>query len=417
MVKVKMKYRTLINTSTLLAATVLAATHTFAAVTSSNPGSTGSPNAPNAMSGNSSAGSLAVSKTLTQLFTGTDHFYPNIQSIKNIDLNSDQNLSTLVTQWTQQSIDQQLNTLPYQISVAYASLSGGLQRMENPLQDAYPALTKNNPSFDTLYLPDLVVCTSEGCHHKPQDKVAQQGAAGLNFNSLLGPNYYSKTASEDQSTAANNFIKYALQTYQPMIATQQDTSVKNKTFFQTLNDKLLNAPSSSAANKILTTVMNSSVFQKYWLTLRSNQAQNSLILSNFNYFAAERTPQKDLGAAYGLKTNDASPMQVEAALMGQSVYNPKWYQHMKTATPATLAREQLMMSALQVRLLNKQNQLSERNLATLSLMVHTLMQQNKSVAQTQDQALKAAIFPGDEKKEQADQQQAAQQNMPQPPSN
>ena len=180
-----------------------------------------------------------------------------------------------------------------------------------------------------------------------------------------------------------------------------------------INSKLtaLKGGDGQKAYAMLDSILKNAEFQKFWLSLRSYEAKRSLLLSNFNFIRAERTPQTGLGTAYGLKgadnkiIKDASPLQVESLLINNTVNNPTWYKNMKTAPPVTIAREQLLLTSLLVKLEFKNQLINERNLATLSMMTDAGLQTSKQLLTLQELKLKQKLFPQSAPKQQQPMQQ------------
>lgn len=382
-----MKSRSLLLATTLLSTAGFAFAQNPVANADSSPGDT-----------------MAMMRMLNNIFFPLDTTFPTPVAASNNQLNTVASSSAIASQWTRNSVNLQLQTLPNTITRAYNRLQPGswFTSTANPdqVQNQISALTAGRPSFDTFFLPNNVLCmpSDGGCAHKQSDGVLQQNANGFNFDAFFSP---PSLNSGDNGSNAQTYIAYALQTYQPMInqsAPSAGNDSQNQSFFQLLNDRLQN-DSKHANSFLMQNVINNPQFQQYWADLRSLEAKNSILLSNLNFLAAERTPQKGLGAAYGLKDtqgnaiNDASAMQVEQALVNNTVYNPDWYKQMKTAPLATLQRQQLLLTSLLVRLQYHNEMINERNLATQLILANNVLQQSKLQLQQEESQLKTAIFP------------------------
>lgn len=85
-------------------------------------------------------------------------------------------------------------------------------------------------------------------------------------------------------------------------------------------------------------------------------------------------PVKGLGAKVGMPDDPhlpkgyASPLQVENYIANQRINSPDWFKQMKTASPAVVAREQVLILAEIESQLERNHLDNERLLATLSLM-------------------------------------------------
>ncbi len=349
---------------------------------------------------------MANAESLNNLFATPDALFPTVNATSSDQLDTLDSVNSNSNQQTQNYLQDQLETLSNKIGHAYNKLSiNNSEELPDPLKDAVKKLTYDTPSYDTFYLPDGS-CTPNGstiiCAEKPSDETAQKNANSLNFDAFFGNNNY----SDDNQQQAESYIEYVLETYQPTFESASSDSNAaagdNKGFFDLLDEKLTklggsNDSSDESANQFLVThVLENSKFQKFWVALRSYQAKRSMIMSNFNYLKAERTPQPGLGTAYGLTdTPDASALEVENGLLDKTINNPEWYQQMKTASPVTLQREQLLLTSLLLRVEARNKSINERNLATLSILTDSLLKQGKQALIQQENDLKNAVFPSD----------------------
>lgn len=356
----------------------------------------------------SPAEAMAITRMLNNIFFPMDALFPTPSAQNSSQLNTITLSERLASTWTQNVVNTQLQTIPNTIAQAYNHLSANhfftTDVDADAAQNQITALTAGKPSFDTFFLPSNILClpSDEGCSHKPDNDQLQQNANNFSFDAFFTPSHYSIT---DGGSTAQNYITYTLQTYQPLAgnalpSSNTSSGDQNQTFFQMLSAQLQNDPK-KANSFLIKNVINNPQFQQYWADLRALEAKNSLILSNFNFLAAERTAQKGqgLGTAYHLKDekgapiSDASPLQVEQYLVNSTVYNPTWYNQMKTAPLATLQRQQLLLTALLVRLQYHNEMINERNLATQLILAGSLLQQSKLALQQEEAQLKTAIFP------------------------
>ena len=360
--------------------------------------------APNpAPAGNQSAETAALTRMLNNAFFSFDVMFPTPNYTNSNSINTLQNANQMAAQWTQNNVYQTLHGVPNAIAHAYNNLSPAhfmASDMDPDVtQNQITDLTVKLPSFDNLVLPDNVVClpSDGGCAHRSNDTAGlQRNANNFSFDGFFAP------AQSDPNTA-QNYMRFLLKSYQPVVdngSTGSDPTGggSSKSFFQLLNDQLENDPK-HANSFLMKSVINNPQFQQYWADLRSYSAKNSMILSHLNFLAAERAPQKGLGAAYNVKDangnpiNDASAMQVEQSLVNSTVYNPDWYKAMKTAPLATLQRQQLLLTSLLVRLQYHNEMINERNLSLQIMQAANNLQQEKMNLQQEETQLKTAIFP------------------------
>ncbi|OGO92787.1 MAG: hypothetical protein A3F10_04615 [Coxiella sp. RIFCSPHIGHO2_12_FULL_42_15] len=366
------------------------------------------------------AGNAAITQKMNDLFINPiDALFPTPSSNANV-LNTVNSSTNLAGQLTQGTVQTQLSSIPAALNTAYQQLSlnprlAAETAPQETSPDVITNLTLAKPSYDSLYLP-WNTCTPNSynnlCLKKAPDSTLARNAQNFSFDSFFAPTSNTPITNGDSTeSTAQNYIAYALKTYAPLINTG-DTAGSGgasiqKPFFVALNDKLQQMDKAKA-NAYLASIVTSDTFQKYWIELRSVEARNSLLLSNFNYLAAERTPQKGLGKAYQLGLpDDASPVQVEQALVNSTVYNPDWYSQMKTAAPATLQRQQLLLTSLLVRLMYHNQQINERNLATQLIIASSSAEQSKMGLQLQEQQLQTLI--GNSSNSQTSSQQQWQQ--------
>ena len=197
----------------------------------------------------------------------------------------------------------------------------------------------------------------------------------FNFDTLFSPTSYTL----DQLTATKRYVQYATQDYEPLIE-GVDFS------------KLQNQPPST-----LKKFVDSSIYKDYQLNIRSALAARSMVLSNYNYLIAERTPIAGLGAQAGVTDSlgkavtNASPLQVQYYIANHKLRSKKWYQTMAKASPATIQRETLY-TLTEIESQNYQAHLDrERLLATFTAMELQTSQMNSLMAKTKANKLNQLI--------------------------
>ncbi len=191
-------------------------------------------------------------------------------------------------------------------------------------------LTIGTPANDTLYIADPLAAQNSLFYEKnqallakPNPQLVNNNNNYFNFASLFAPTVYSTTA---QLQAANEYVKYATQNTQNL-TTGVDFS------------QLASNP------KALFALKNSPAYQEYAYNFRTLLAMRSMEVNALQSLVAERTPMPGLGAAAGLTTNAASPLQVDQYIANHRVQNPTWYQSIQTASPATVQRKTLVILA------------------------------------------------------------------------
>jgi intracellular multiplication protein IcmX len=252
----------------------------------------------------------------------------------------------------------------------------------NNRQQLLTNLTTNTPASDTLYLSSLSDPLAAS------DNVAKPTTLNdnyFNFDALLTPNAY----TSDQQQAAQSYLTYATESYQ---------SLTDGINFDKLKSTLNNLSPSQRATALQNFLTNP-VYQKYQLAIRSLLATKSVALSNLNLLLAERTPIKGLANQAGMPNDPnlpagyASPLEVENYIATERLNNPQWFQQMKTASPATVQREQVLILAEIENSLQRNHLDNERILATLSIMALQSSQANQLLLKSQAQNVNAVIDP------------------------
>ncbi len=243
-------------------------------------------------------------------------------------------------------------------------------------------LTTNTPASDTLYLDTATNPLAA------EDNVGPPTALNddyFNADSLLTPSAY----NDPQEQAAQSYLEYVTQAYSSLI---------NGIDFDKLKSKLNNLSPADRAQALQNFVTNP-VYQKYQLAVRSLMAAKSIALSNLNLLMAERTPVKDLATNAGIPNDPnlpagyASPLEVENYIANERVNNPQWFQQIKTASPAAVQREEVLILAEIENELERNHLDNERLLATLSISTLQSTQASQLVLQSKAQDVNQIIDP------------------------
>lgn len=225
-------------------------------------------------------------------------------------------------------------------------------------------LTTDTPASDTLYLNSMNDPFAS-TYNVAKPKVTYDNY--FNFDSLFTPSAY----DTKQLKAAKAYLEYATKKYENLTTGVDFAKLKSK----------LNNLSPRERAETLENFVNNPIYQKYQLAIRSVLAAKSIGLSNLNALMAERTPVKGLATKAGIPNNPnlpagyASPLQVQNYIANERVNNKKWYKKVKTASPATINREQLLILAEIESSLQRNHLTQERILATLSVIA---LQNNQS---------------------------------------
>lgn len=209
------------------------------------------------------------------------------------------------------------------------------------------SLTSELPGSDTIELGKKVAppVPLGPTTNASTDKQIQPADASLNFNNL-----FSQTNLGQNSSDADRFINLVGKTYKPIMSANFQKSfaefIKKQAAAKNKKPGQINPLNSVPA------------FAQYQADLRSYVAQKSIGLSNLYQLFEERAPQKALGGA--------SALQQEQQMYTGRINNKAWYQSLKSASPATLAREQTIMLAEIEAELFQQHRTEERLLATAS---------------------------------------------------
>lgn len=302
-----------------------------------------------------------------------------------LQANSTNPTSTVATATATNTQNQITNTFmqfPEQVINANQNSDPQLLQDINNRQQWMTNLTTNTPASDTLYLDSM---TDPLASTQNVGKPSTLYDNYFNFDSLFEPNAY----TSDQQQAAQAYLVYATQPYQSLTDGIEFSQLKS-----TLNNL---SPDQRA--QTLQNLMTSPAYQKYQLSIRSMIANKSIALSNLNYLLAERTPVKNLGSQAGMPNDPnlpagyASPLEVQNYIANERINNPQWFQQMKTASPATVQREQVLILAEIESELQRNHLDNERLLAALSQMGLQTSQTNQLMLKTQIQDVNAVIDP------------------------
>ncbi|ACJ20994.1 hypothetical protein [Coxiella burnetii] len=269
-----------------------------------------------------------------------------LQTVKNnAGTNTQNQISGTLLQFPEQVINaSQLND---------AQMAATIKNRKNLI----PNLTTAIPASDTLYLTDAEDPLANTYGVAKPDSLYDNY---FNFDSLFAPSAY----NSDQQQAATTYLQYLTKPYQ---------SLTDNIHFSELKDNLNKLSAEKRADK-LKSFLNNPVYQKFQLAVRSLIATKSIAIDNFNTLLNERVPVKGLGAKVGMPDDPhlpkgyASPLQVENYIANQRINSPDWFKQMKTASPAVVAREQVLILAEIESQLERNHLDNERLLATLSLM-------------------------------------------------
>ena len=283
---------------------------------------------------------------------------------------------------TQNQIDTSLMEFPEQIINASQLTNSQMAADINNRQQLLTNLTTNTPGYDSLYLDNS---TNPLASLQDVNQPSSTYDNYFNFDSLVAPNAY----TSDQQQAAQSYLEYATQQYQ---------SLTSGIDFDKLKSKLNNLSPEKRAEALRNFVTNPA-YQKYQLAVRSLLANKSVALSNLNLLLSERTAQKGLAAQAGMPDNPnlpkdyASPLEVQNYIANERINNPEWFQQMKTASPAAVQREEVLILAEIESELQRNHLDNERLLATLSVMAMQSSQGNQLALQKAAQDVNQVIDP------------------------
>jgi intracellular multiplication protein IcmX len=301
--------------------------------------------------------SSASVKMTNNMLNQIDSFFPSTAP-GGSDGSIDKSVQKSTNAETQSQITDGLMQFPLSIASSSSKMSSEVKDAINTSQGLVKSLTQDVPASDTYYaseIDSLMSGTSSAA--KPEDVHDDY----FNFDALLGPNAY----STDQQSAAEHYIDYAAQTYKTYTGDLDISDLKSLLGQKSATDR---------ASWIQANLIENRSFQDYQLAIRSALAERSLALSNLNYLYTQRVAVKDLGDENGLPQDAnlpdgyASPLQVQDNVANSLINNPEWYKKMKTASPITLQREQLLLTATLVRQQQQQKEYSARLLAAISMM-------------------------------------------------
>jgi hypothetical protein len=183
-----------------------------------------------------------------------------------------------------------------------------------------------------------------------------EGDTKLNVDSLVGPDVYK---DETEKQRAYDYIQFLTSTIDPV------------------SDINLSELSAAKREKL----DNSDAGRKYKRYVRGVVAARSIALDNLFQMYAERVPVPNLGEMAGMSKDntdkDASPLQVEHYLATRRVESTDWYSDMTKASPATVQRETLAITAEMNRQLFQLHLDNERIITLLSLISLQNIQSNK----------------------------------------
>ncbi|OGT69351.1 MAG: hypothetical protein A3J38_01580 [Gammaproteobacteria bacterium RIFCSPHIGHO2_12_FULL_45_9] len=309
-----------------------------------------------------------------------DPFFPTVLPSKNNGFAALQTADKQAGQFTQNQLSFEFSVFPSRLGTTTTDGTSPASVQDSLLSQ----ITTNLPASDTLYLSDNDLANSGSSTGGKPSKTYDNY---FNFASLIGPTAY--TGSEQK--AAEAYVAILMKSYKDLTKGLDLNAIRSK---------LNTIDAAKRADWFQQNVLNNPVYQNYQATVRSYVATQSVLLDNMYSLMAKRTPIANLGTQAGLPqdpnlpTGYASPKQVQNAAVTQTLNNPDWYAAMKTASPATLQREQLLLTAAMVKQLQDMQSSNERLLATLTVMTQQLTQLvSAQTLSAQARAVNQAINP------------------------
>lgn len=273
----------------------------------------------------------------------------------------------------------------------HAALTASSEAIQTKLEelsapDVKEALIRKNADHDQRILAGIIasdstqqqnaaVSTAGAGTKEEKDKEKgkgkgkkKEGDANFNSQTLVLPLVYD---SEEAQAAARRYIQFVMSGVDPL------TTVPIADLTNAQKEQLDNTP----------------VGRDYKIRLRSMVAQRSVALNNLLQLYVDRMPVPNLGKDAGLpgENPDASPAQVQEYLATRRTKNASWYEEMSTAAPATVAREQLFLTAeiqRQIYQLHKDNQ---QMLLILSMIALQNLQMNKIIDHSKEDAARKLL--------------------------
>ncbi len=306
-----------------------------------------------------------------------DNFFPNGAN-NNGNTQAQQTAQKLSNTLTQQQVTNALSQVPEQAIPASQLNDPTLTAQAQKQQNLLGKLTAGTPASDTLYSSGLSSMLA-GVYAAEKPSPEDMHNNYFNFDTLIGPDAY----DSNQYLAAQRYLQYLTQSYQPLTPGIDYAGLKQKlNSFDSAIDR---------ARWLKENIIENPTYQQYQIAMRSNLAARSLALSNFNMLVAQRKAIPDLGTANGLPQDSHLPQGAASLQEAQNyaalklVNNPQWYQAMKNASIATVAREQLLLMATLVKEQAQNEQYNQRLLATMSLLTLEANQTQQMGLQTKAQ--------------------------------
>ena len=343
------------------------------------------------------------------------------------------------TALTNQYIQNSFSSLPNSILSTKPGLlnTAQIKKQNKEKQNIIQDLTLGVPASDTLYSNDPLVVMSQfenggglNIKYLNTNKKFTIGPPPMNddnyFNiaSITAPTSY----TTDQLAAANTYMKYLTQSY-----TDPADSLDMLKLSSYLNNLTKQDGKSVAQQKYQTlmSINKSDAYQSYQLAIRSNMAQKSVAIDNFEHLIAERTPSKvnvsGIKDNQGKTVSNPSPLQVKAYQANHRINDPAWIKSLQSQSSTTLQRE-IAVELAEMLQQNHQAHLDrERMMATLSASELQASTANNMLLQTKahdvNQMIGQLVSPSDDDDSDSNNQNsnntanpAQQPNAPQVPN-
>lgn len=252
-------------------------------------------------------------------------------------------LNTSVASTTSNAVSTQLAQFPMYITHAHTAfgetpLASAL--FHNP--DAPPPKSLVPPAGDNLALAFI---------KPPSDALINMGNTSMDASAFLMPTSGSYDTSVLGANSYTSLPRMYLNTVSDISAPLTGGSGLNA----------LRSVNSDYLPYVVNTLVNTSAYRNYQSLMRSTIAAKSMAFSVLNAIFSERTPlhTSDMkpitycgsGSVSGIPSqwcnsdDTASPLQIENYQAYNRLYNPSWFKAMRTASPATIARQNLYLQA------------------------------------------------------------------------
>jgi intracellular multiplication protein IcmX len=281
---------------------------------------------------------------------------------------------------TNQYIQNNFSNIPNSILSTSSGMlnTDKIKSQKQEQQQMIENLTLGVPGSDTLYSNDPLVIMAQfetgsglNMNYYNTNKKFTIGPPPVNhdnyFNiaSIISPTTY----TSDDLAAANTYMKYLTQSY------IDPTAALDMTTLSSYLNNLSKQSGKSVAEQKYETLMKinqSDVYQSYQLSMRSNMAQKSVAIDNYENLIAERTPSKvNVSGIYdsqGHQISNPSPLQVKSYQANRRMNDPAWIKSLQSQSSTTLQREIAVELAQTIQQNHQAHLDRERLIATLSAM-------------------------------------------------